>query len=135
MTERRRERFTPPAVGGSSLLVVFAVLCLTVFALLSLATVRADERLSEASARAAANYYAADVEAQTILAALRAGEMPDGVTETDGVYASSCPISDSQTLEVEVLLEDGGGWTVLRWQAEPAGGWTPDESLDVWDGA
>ena len=134
MTDRTREKFSPPAVGGSSLLVVFAVLCLTVFALLSLATVRADGRLSDASARAVADYYAADTEAQTILAALRSGEMPDGVTGADGVYAYDCPISESQTLEVEVLLENDGSWTVLRWQAVPTGDWTPDEGLDVWDG-
>ena len=30
----KRESFAPPAVGGSCLLVIFAVLCLTVFALL-----------------------------------------------------------------------------------------------------
>lgn len=37
-----RQRFSPPAVGGSSLLVIFAVLCLTVFAMLSLSTVQAN---------------------------------------------------------------------------------------------
>ena len=46
------KRFAAPAVGGSSLLVIFAVLCLTVFALLGLSTVRADGRLSDASAKA-----------------------------------------------------------------------------------
>ena len=30
----RNDRFSPPAVGGISLLVAFAVLCLTIFALL-----------------------------------------------------------------------------------------------------
>lgn len=35
---RNEQRFSPPAVGGISLLTVFAVLCLTIFALLSLTT-------------------------------------------------------------------------------------------------
>ena len=48
--DERRDSF-PPAVGGSSLLVIFAVLCLTVFALLGLATVQANSRLSDASAQ------------------------------------------------------------------------------------
>ena len=48
------KRALPPAVGGSSLLTVFAVLCLTVFALLSLATVQADARLSDASGQTVA---------------------------------------------------------------------------------
>ena len=47
-----RQRFSPPAVGGSSLLVIFAVLCLTVFAMLALSTVQANGRLSDASAEA-----------------------------------------------------------------------------------
>ena len=47
-----KRRFTIPIVGGSSLLVIFAVLCLTVFALLGLSTVQAGERLSQKAARA-----------------------------------------------------------------------------------
>ena len=39
-----KTNFRPPALGGVSLLVIFAVLCLTVFALLSLSTVQADCR-------------------------------------------------------------------------------------------
>ena len=39
-------KFSPPAVGGVSLLVVFAVLCLTVFALLGLTTVQEIGRAS-----------------------------------------------------------------------------------------
>ena len=48
----KKERVAVPAIGGSSLLVIFAVLCLTVFALLSLSTVQAGDRLSDASADA-----------------------------------------------------------------------------------
>ena len=58
MDEKRR--FLPAAVGGSSLLVIFAVLCLTVFALLALSTVQADGRLSQKTAQAVAEYYDAD---------------------------------------------------------------------------
>ena len=50
----------PAAVGGSSLLVIFAVLCLVVFALLGCATVQADGRLSDVSAQSVSNYYRAD---------------------------------------------------------------------------
>ena len=56
----QKKKFSPPAVGGISLLVVFAVLCLTVFALLSLTTVQADVRLADASVQAVEDYYAAD---------------------------------------------------------------------------
>ena len=134
MDERR---FSPPAVGGSSLLVIFAVLCLTVFALLGLSAVQANSRLSNASAQAVSGYYAADCQAEAILARLRAGDSVEGVeiTVTPGgrVCSYTCPISDTQTLAVEVRLE-GADWTVLRWQAVSTAPWESDESLTVWDG-
>ena len=93
MERESKQRFSPPAVGGTSLLVVFAVLCLTVFALLSLATVRSDTKLADASQRAVEEYYAADLQAQEILARLRAGETPDGVKLMGGdtLYAEYAP--------------------------------------------
>ena len=144
MPDKRRERFSPPPVGGISLLVVFAVLCLTVFALLALATVRADQRLADSSVQAVADYYAADCAAQEILARLRNGERPEGVEIIDrlgGHYTAryAVPISDTQELQVEVeLMEEwtDAGWRyqVIRWQAVPTGEWEIDESLDIWDG-
>ena len=136
----RRVHFSPPAVGGVSLLVGCAVLCLTVFALLSLTTVRADVRLADASAQAVSDYYAADCQAQEILARLRAGETPDGVTwsspmEGGGTeYSYTVSISNTQELQVEVLVWPDGRWSVQRWQAAAAGGWEIDEGLEVWDG-
>lgn len=139
----KEKRALPPAVGGSSLLTVFAVLCLTVFALLSLTTVQADARLAEASIQAVAGYYEADRAAQEILACLRSGApLPEGraVRATHGpdhkgtLFSYSCPISDTQCLEVEVIVEEDGGYTVLRWQACPTEEWESDDSLDLWDG-
>ena len=112
----KKERVAVPAVGGSSLLVIFAVLCLTIFALLCLSTVQANARLSDASARAVAGYYRADAQAEEILARLRGGELPEGVICTNGIYAYSCPISDRQVLMVQ-LRKVGTSWKVLQWQA------------------
>ena len=127
-----------PVVGGSSLLVIFAVLCLTVFALLGLTTVRADGRLSQAGADAVAAYYEADTQAEEIFARLRAGEFPEDVMPCDcgGVegYTYICPISETQQLAVE-LHREGDKWTVLRWQAEPVSDSVVfDQTLDLWDG-
>lgn len=140
MDERKRERFSPPALGGSSLLTVFAVLVLTVFALLSLSTVRADVRLGDAAAKAVSDYYAADVKAQETLARLRAGEVPEGVTayREDARtfrYIYRVPVSDTQELRVEVCADPAdGSCRVLRWQTAATEVWTYDDSLDVWDG-
>ena len=133
MSEKRT--FSPPVVVGAvSLLTIFAVLCLTVFALLSLSTVQADQRLSDKSFAAVAGYYAADCAAEEILAQLRAGEVPEGVTAYGGgLYRYGCPISDTQTLVVEVAVEDTD-YTIIRWQARSTAEWVADDSLPVWDG-
>ena len=129
---KKREIFSLPAVGGSALLVVFAVLCLTVFSLLCLSTVLAEKRLSDAGAENVQAYYAADRAAQEIYARLRTGQQVDTVTEENGIYRYSCPISESQTLEVE-LRREGETWQVLRWQtvAHPV---EEEEALPVWGG-
>ena len=144
MDERKQAELSPPPVGGASLLVVFAVLCLTVFALLSLSTVRANGRLSETSAQAVADYYAADCAAQEILARLRNGEFPAGVTrhsyepQAGGVRCSyAVPISEGQELRVEVRFPDVldlNSYEILCWRAAPVGQWENDDSLNVWDG-
>lgn len=115
---KSRKHFSPPMVGGSSLLVIFAILCLTIFTLLALSTAQADSRLSDASIKAVSNYYTADMEAERILSLLRQGEMPAGVTRQGNVYSYSCPISETQDLIVEVILENDT-WDILRWQAVP----------------
>ena len=130
---KQTERVILPAVGGSSLLVIFAVLCLTVFALLGRSTVQADTRLSDASAEAIEAYYNADCEAESILARLRNGETVDGVEIDGSWYSYSCPVNENQSLFVTVELTDDG-YTVWQWQTLPTIQWESDDSLVVWDG-
>ena len=131
MDEKRKGAFPP--VGISSLLVIFAVLCLTVFALLSVSTVRADRTLSDNAAAAVEGYYRADYAAEQTLARLRAGERPDGVTEINGIYCYAHPISDTQTLVVEVSV-DGTDYDILRWQAVSTARWQAGDQLPIWNG-
>ena len=126
-------RMSTPVVGGSSLLVIFAVLCLTVFALLGLNTVQAGGRLSQVTAQAVSAYYQADCRAEEIFARLRSGEMPADVTKTSNIYSYTCPISDTQRLQVE-LQKEAEGWTVLHWQAVSTADWEASNDLNVWDG-
>ena len=101
--------------------------------MLSLATVQADRRTSDAAADAVQAYYQADCRAEEILAQLRAGAVPDGVTLSDGVYSYACTVSDTQELQVQVRV-NGADYTVLQWQEVYTGDWTPDDHLRVWDG-
>ena len=130
---KQKDRVILPAVGGSSLLVIFAVLFLTVFALLSLGTVQADTRLSDASAEAVQAYYAADSAAEAILARLRNGEPVEGVEVDGSWYSYSCPINDNQSLFVTVQITETE-YTILQWQMLPTIQWESDDELVVWDG-
>ena len=126
-------RFSFSIVGASSLVVIFAILCITIFALLSVSTANAEEALSINSADHVKEYYAADAEAEIILADIRAGNMPDGVKFTGSTYEYACKIDENQELQVEVLVEEGS-YTVKRWQTVYTGDWQNDDSLNVWDG-
>lgn len=130
---KKKEPVSFPGVGLSSLLVIFAVLCLAVFSLLAVSTARADERLSGQYKAAVLGYYQAEREADTLIARLRSGDIPQGISCENGVYAFRCPISDTQALEVAVRLE-GGDYEILRWQTVSVTQWQAEEKLPVWDG-
>lgn len=141
--ERRSIRIVP--IGATSLLTVFAVLCLMVFALLTLSDVRSDARLADAALEAVEAYYAADLKAQEILARLRDGQSVDGVEEIrfvdaaedgawrhDTVWQYAVPISDTRELQVSVALPGGGEYTILRWQTVSTVPWEGQDDLRVW---
>ena len=128
----KNERISLPAIGGVSLLVIFAVLCQVVFALISFSTAQADQNRADHAAQAVSEYYAAELEAQKIFARLQSGETVDSVEVEGNTYRYSCPISEQQILEVE-LQKEGDTWTICRWQVMVDG--VPiDEALPVWNG-
>ena len=122
--------------GAVSLVMIFCVLCLAVFSVLTLATADRERKLSEMTARSAAEYYRADYDATVIAAALGKGNpLPadvEIVREGDTV-SFLLPVGDSLGLEV-VLAVRGGGYEIRRWQTVYTGSWEPDEFLNLWDG-
>lgn len=122
----------PLPVGASALLVIFTVLCLTIFAMLALATVKADARLSREGEQAIRQYYKADCEAESILARLREGQQVDNVTVDGDIYSYTCEVSDTQVLQVVVRIT-GRDYEILCWKEVSTIDWTPDDTLDLWD--
>lgn len=121
--------------GAVSLVMIFCVLCLAVFATLTYATADRERKLAELTAARAAEYYAADAEATRILAALQRGEQPDiAITEPDlGVVEFTVPINDSQELRVRAATLDGG-CDILDWSAVFSGDWETEDTIEIWDG-
>lgn len=122
-----------PGVGGSSLLVIFAVLCLTVFALLGLSEVQMYRRLSEANAQVICDYYAADSRAEEMFAQLRGGQLPEGVRQEGERYYYAVPLSDTQELRV-CVAEQGEHWDVLQWQLVATVEAAEEATRSLWDG-
>lgn len=73
------KRSTGINVGGSSILVIFVLLCLTTFATLSMVSANADYKLTQKTADASLLFYEADAAAEEILS-----EIDGMLTESRG---------------------------------------------------
>ena len=130
-------------VGGSSLLMVFIIVCLTTFATLSLVSANADDKLSRKTAEAASAYYDADSRAVERLAAIDAlvagGQLAEitgrGLAEESTAgYMFTEAINDRQTLNVTLVVENGQ-CTITSWQVTSGDQWSGDSQLlDIWVG-
>ncbi|MDR1194549.1 MAG: hypothetical protein LBK98_10385 [Peptococcaceae bacterium] len=128
-------------VGSASIIMVFAVLCLTIFSVLTLVTARNDLALTESYARSVASYYAADTRAIAIYNQLAAG---DAVFDEDielsrapagggSLISYSVPIDSGQNLNV-LLEETPAGLRIAEWLVAEKEDWEFDDTLPIWDG-
>lgn len=123
--------------GAVSLVMIFCVLCLAVFAVLTLATADREAKLAEMTAQNAADYYEADRRAVEVAAALQRGESVSAditVTWSGDVASFTVPIGEDQSLDAAVRVQVGKPCEILRWRTVYTGAWEPDEYLNVWDG-
>ena len=137
------EKKTPKiSIGITSITVILCVLCLTVFSVLSLSTALSEQKLAEKRAAASQNYYAAETEAAHVVnklqSAWKKGEdfgiiiEENEITVEGNTFCFDKPIDDVQVLQVTLELQDG--FEIRGWKVVATGEWTPDESLDVWNG-
>lgn len=130
--ERRKENNQQTLIGGTSLLTIFSVLCMTVFALLSLSTVQVGTRLTNNEINAIENYYDADCEAERILAELRRGNVEPSVELVGDTYTYSVGVSNTQ--ELCAVIAADGSYRVICWQLVPTVAWESDSTIEFWDG-
>ena len=148
---RRKDRFFN--IGFSSLLIIFVILCLVTFAILSLSAAAADDNRSRRAADRQTDYYAAVLEAEEICrdiddllsegreAALETyshGDISLTLSETDGIRSVSflVPAGESRHLEVALQLTEAGAdhyYEILRWETGNDSEWQGDEGLTLLD--
>ena len=133
-------------IGSVSLILIFSVLCMSVFALLSLAVAKNESGLSQRFADSAADYYAADAQAQELLwqigELLESGQQPERLCNTEISYESQkgktafsylYPIDEKRSIEVEAAW-DGKALQLTRWTEVNTAQWSPQEDIDVFGG-
>lgn len=131
---RTKKRTPFIAVGASTILTIFAVLCLMIFALLALSTANTNAKLAQKAADNIKAYYQADKRAEELFSQLRRGEAPPEVTFQEGIYSYCCPMTDTTSLKVEIEKTEEG-YRILEWKRIYIGDWVPEESLNIWDGS
>lgn len=142
-----REKRSYPVIhiGTSFLLVIFVVLCLVVFAALSLSSALRDQSYVEMEADRTIAYYEANAKAQEMLRDAVIDFRNSGKASDEISY--SVPIDDSQSLEVTALLSEPGGQTlrisgepegqtlrITKWKTVNSDDWTADATLPVLTG-
>lgn len=137
-------------VGGASIVVIFCVLCLSIFSILALLSANSEKKLALKSASAVENYYMADVScakvAQTVADLYLSGAADKDIEEyvysvfgsvgrsADGISVSySWKVDEQQEIFVDLSLLDKEV-RVNAWQARYVGDWEIDDSIEVWDG-
>ena len=112
----------PIKLGPLALLLTVISICLTVLAILSFTTARADLRLAERYAATVTERYQLETAGQELLAELRDSDpgMLDMERDADGVWWTD--------------LEKNGadGWEPVAWRMDKD--WEEDTDLNVWDG-
>lgn len=142
-------------IGSSTLIVIFIVLCLTTFSLLSLGNAKSDALLSGRNADAVREYYRADslgtgfyrqLDDSVAAAAKQAADANDlrkAVTEqwkdyydaSADVFETEIAMEAGQALQIRIQVDwQQADSRVLAWKVYNKEDYEIDRSMKVWDG-
>jgi len=133
-------------VGSASMVLVFAVLCLSVFSLITFMVAINSKALADTEARLVEGYYEADLLAERILAEIIDAEyIPDNILGVDiGIFWDwehdadivqyVCPLPGSEKWLYVKLAFYIDSYDVLSWRMWDTGDWVIDEGFNVWFG-
>lgn len=142
-------------IGASSLILIFIVLCMATFGLLSLSSAQGDLKLAQRNADAVRGYYEADSQGQQWLRTVdqvlmeemqggkdstqcsldvkdRLGDMYDRET---GLITTDIPMDRGQALHIDLVLMCGEKrYDIKSWYVYNSDEYEIDNSMPVWDG-
>lgn len=120
-------------IGTTSLVLVFAVLALVTFALLSYTSARAQWKMAEKMAERMTQYYEGEQ-----LAAEKIEQILAADTGTGEIVEFQIPIGEKQQLQVKVQAsgeENKKDWKILQWQLELNGEEQEQQNLTLYGSA
>lgn len=157
MNKNKHTKKIGVGVGYVSVMLIFAVICLTIFAVLSLKAAISDNSFNERSGEFLKQYYAADTAAKETLSKLhdcafeaKSSELFEETFEEiaqgiEGVSLKQTPvgfsasysaaINERQILAVTVLFDNNGNYTIEQWQSQDVPQEDNDSHLGVWNGS
>ncbi len=122
-------------IGSLSLVVVFSILSLTVFAILAYVSANSEYKLAKKFGQSVENLYAADYKAYETLEKIKLG-METSETFTIDEYGRVflfVPVDEYRRLNVSALIL-GEEIDIISWNTENTSTQAFDESLPVWTG-
>lgn len=141
-------------IGSSSLILIFIVMCLVTFGMLSLTSAKSDLSLAVRNADAVTEYYRADSEGEAFFemvsesvktacadtadgkARLARLEETLGAYYRDGVVVTEVTMERAQALHIELEpdLTGEGSVKVAKWKVIQTEDYEIDDSMPVWGG-
>lgn len=142
-------------IGAASLVLIFIVLCLGAFGLLSLSSAQGDLKLAGRAAQSVAQYYEADSKGQQWVRSMDAvlreemrpdrdsGSSSDAVKsrlgevyhQDTGLLVADIPMDQGQALHIELALVCGAArYQVRSWYVYDSAEFEIDNSMPVWGG-
>ena len=131
-------------IGSSSLILIFIVMCLVTFGMLSLTSAKSDLSLANRNADAVTEYYRADTEGEAFYRMV-AGEVKTACANASGheerlallekalgeYYRHGAAVTE---VAMERDLEGEGSVRVTKWNVIQTEDYEIDDSMPVWGG-
>lgn len=121
---RKKFSYPPINMGTSFLLVIFIILCMVIFAVLSLSGSLKDYEASKQNAARISAYYQACNKAEEIRSEIASEK------HTEAAMEYSVPIDENQVLHV-ILEHTEQAWKIKSWKSESASLWESTQTLPV----
>ncbi|MDR1548484.1 MAG: short-chain dehydrogenase [Hungatella sp.] len=155
-TMAKQEKAYKANIGSPSLILIFIVMCLITFGMLSLSTAKSEWNLAERNASAVTEYYRADGEGEVFYQMVKkkaaeireksldpqeckeflAWEFSDAYEPDKGTITVNIPMERSQALYIELVLDPEGqeDIRISKWKVIQTEDYEIDHSMPVWTG-